>query len=86
MKKRNFITQKTAPYIFCAPFILSFCIFLLYPMINMVYMSFRKMQGIGSYRFVGLANYFRVFKNEAFRVAVANTLKFSPIIVSYTVA
>lgn len=77
MKKRNFITQKTAPYIFCAPFILSFCIFLLYPMINMVYMSFRKMQGIGSYRFVGLANYERLLTDNHMRAAIWNSIGFT---------
>lgn len=77
MKKKRLITQKTAPYIFCSPFILSFCIFLVYPMITMIYTSFRKMQGISSYRFVGLDNYRRLLTDSHIGAAVKNSLGFT---------
>ena len=77
MKKRGIITQKTAPYLFCAPFVLSFCIFLIYPMINMIYLSFRKMQGIGSYRYVGTANYKRILTDTHIGTAIWNSIGFT---------
>ncbi len=77
MKKKRLITRKTAPYIFCAPFILSFCVFLVYPMISMIGTSFQKMQGINSYRFVGLDNYRRLLTDSHIETAVKNSLGFT---------
>ena len=87
-KKKSIINQKTAPYFFCAPFILSFCIFLVYPMINMVQTSFQKMQGIGSYKFVGLANYQRLLTDQHIGNAIWTSLLFTIgiIVVNVTLA
>ena len=77
MKRKSLITQKTAPYIFCAPFVLSFCLFLLYPMINMIQTSFQKMQGIGSFKYVGLANYKRLLTDQHIGNAIWTSIWFT---------
>lgn len=77
MKSKGFITKKTAPYIFIAPFILSFLLFMLYPMCSMIYNSFLKLDGINSYRFVGLDNYTRLFGDPHIGAAVLNSLGFT---------
>ena len=77
MKKKRLITQKTAPYFFCAPFLISFFLFLLYPMISMVYTSFHKLEGISKYRYVGLSNYERLLTDPHIGAAIRNSLGFT---------
>lgn len=69
-----------APYVFVAPFILSFLIFFLYPSIEIVRMSFMKMEGFKSAKFVGLDNYARLF-NYHFRNALLTNTIFTVITV-----
>ena len=77
MKKRRFITQKSAPYIFCLPFIITFVIFLVYPMLNMIYTSVHKMQGVSTYQFVGMDNYYRLLSDSHILTAIANSIGFT---------
>jgi len=76
MRKR-IINQKTAPYIFCIPFLISFTVFLAYPMINMVYTSFFKFEGIGEYKFVKMDNYYRLLTDPHIKPAVLNSINFT---------
>lgn len=77
MKKRRLITQKSAPYIFCLPFIITFIIFLVYPMLNMIYTSVHKMQGVSTYQFVGADNYTRLLSDAHILMAIANSIGFT---------
>ena len=77
MKRKKIITQKTAPYIFCAPLICSFLVFMLYPMINMIYTSFFKLEGINTYNFSGLDNYKRLASDTHISAAIFNSLGFT---------
>lgn len=88
MKRKKIITQKTVPYLFCAPFIISFFVFLVYPMLNMVYTSFYKLQGINSYRFVGTDNYKRLLTDTHIGTAIMNSIGFTIgiIVVNVTMA
>ena len=88
MKRKKIITQKTVPYLFCAPFIISFLVFLVYPMLNMVYTSFYKLQGINSYRFVGTDNYKRLLTDTHIGTAIMNSIGFTIgiIVVNVTMA
>lgn len=88
MKRKKIITQKTVPYLFCAPFIISFFVFLVYPMLNMVYTSFYKLQGINSYRFVGTDNYKRLLADTHIGTAIMNSIGFTVgiIVVNVTMA
>lgn len=82
MKKKNVLkkliySQKAAPYVFVLPFILTFCIFFVYPVIDTVFMSFEKVSASGN-TFVGLKNYktlinpifFKALKNSVFYTVV----------------
>lgn len=55
--RRKMFSIKTMPYIFVAPFIITFLLFFLYPIISAVIMSFQEIRGPGDVSFVGLKNY-----------------------------
>ncbi|WP_134685804.1 carbohydrate ABC transporter permease [Brevibacillus migulae] len=67
-----FHSQKMAPYFFVAPFVISFLLFMLYPIISAFYMSFQEILP-GEETFVGLKNY-QALNNEHFYAAVSNTV------------
>ncbi|MCR4922990.1 MAG: sugar ABC transporter permease [Lachnospiraceae bacterium] len=76
MKSKNFLySQKVAPYIFVLPFILSFAIFWIYPLITAFTMSFQDIGAIKS-DWVGLANYTKLLKDKVFMIAVSNSAKY----------
>ena len=77
-KSGNFFTrflysQKTAPYVFVLPFILSFAIFWIYPMISTVTMSFQNIKPSGA-EWVGFSNYAKLAKDTVFHQAVGNSV------------
>ncbi len=65
-------SQKVAPYVFVAPFIIVFLLFFLYPAISTVIMSFQKVLP-GQTEFVGLTNFRNLWKASDFRHAVSNS-------------
>lgn len=76
MKIKKFLySQKAAPYVFVLPFLLSFCIFWIYPLISSVTMSF---QDIGAVKteWVGIANYTKLLKDNVFHTAILNSTKY----------
>lgn len=64
-------SKKWAPYIFVSPFILSFLLLSLYPIISALNMSFQRVVP-GQVQYVGFSNYERVF-NPVFYTALQNT-------------
>lgn len=72
---RFLYSAKAAPYIFTAPFVLSFCIFFLYPLISVVIMSFQSILP-GEIRFIGLENY-KALNKPTFYTALFNTMKYT---------
>lgn len=64
-------SKKAAPYIFVSPFIISFLLLFLYPMISAVNMSFQRVLP-GQTDYIGTHNYSRVF-NPTFFTALENT-------------
>ena len=75
--------ERRVSWIFLSPSLVGVCLFFVLPFIVVIYYSM--IDNPIRHRFVGFANYFRVFRNEAFRVAVANTLKFSIVAVPLAV-
>ncbi len=65
-------SQKVAPYVFVAPFIIVFLLFFLYPVISTVLMSFQKVVP-GQTEFIGLGNFKKLW-NVEFRRAVLNSV------------
>ena len=72
-KPRRVSQQKIAPYVFIAPFYLLFAIFFLYPSVSALVLSFTRWNGMGQPEFIGMRNYIRMFNDEAFFQASANT-------------
>ena len=65
-------SQKLAPYVFVAPFIVTFAVFFAYPLISTILMSFQEITGAGS-KWVGFKNYTDMFANKNFYTAVQNS-------------
>lgn len=57
--KKFLYNQKVAPYVFVAPFVVTFLLFFLYPVISSVIMTFQNILP-GNVTFVGLDNYSRL--------------------------
>lgn len=75
------LQARFAPYLFLLPFILLFCIFLLYPLITSIWMSAFQYATPQTNRFVGLGNYRFFLTDKLFWLAVANTVMFTLLIV-----
>ena len=76
MKTKNFLySQKVAPYVFVLPFILSFAIFWIYPLVTAFTMSFQKITPATT-DWVGFSNYTKLLKDKVFLTAVANSAKY----------
>ena len=66
-------SQKVAPYVFMAPFIVTFVVFFAYPLISTVLMSFQEITGSGT-TWIGFKNYSDMFANKNFYTAVQNSV------------
>lgn len=76
MKFKKFLySQKAAPYVFVLPFILSFCIFWIYPLFSTVKMSFQSILP-GEVEWVGFANYGKLLKDTTFHTAIKNSFTY----------
>ena len=64
-------SQKRAPYVFIAPFVIVFLVFFLYPIISTVTMSFQSVVP-GQTQFIGLDNYRKMW-NTSFITALKNS-------------
>ncbi|MDE6887810.1 MAG: sugar ABC transporter permease [Eubacterium sp.] len=77
VKKQNIFqkflySQKVAPYVFVLPFLLSFCIFWIYPLCSTVVMSFQDIKPVGA-EWVGVTNYTKLLKDSVFHTAIGNS-------------
>lgn len=67
-------SNKIWPFIFAAPFVISYILFNLYPVIYSFILSLHSWNGIGEKKFVGIANYIKLFTRDVlFKKSVANT-------------
>jgi ABC-type sugar transport system permease subunit len=64
-------------YLFLAPFLALFTMFLLYPVVSTVIISLQTKNGLGPGTFVGLANYEALLRDPRFGVAVRNSIAFT---------
>lgn len=65
-------SEKVMPYIFILPFIITFLVFFLYPVISALIMSFQSIKGPGDVIFIGFQNYRNLLNphfNNALRVS-----------------
>jgi lactose/L-arabinose transport system permease protein len=66
--------RRLAPYLFIAPFFVTFLVFWVGPIVTSVGISLTDWNGIQLPRLVGLANYRKLFASSDFYTAVRNTL------------
>jgi multiple sugar transport system permease protein len=66
--------RKAAPYLFIAPFFVVFVTIFLGPILAGFYISLAQWNGIGQVKFVGIANYVRLFQDQTVGLAATNTL------------
>jgi multiple sugar transport system permease protein len=66
-----------ASMVFLVPFGIAVCVFFLYAMARTVWFSFTDYDLFNPPRYVGLANYVNILKNDMFLIAVKNTLIYS---------
>ena len=62
-------------YFFVLPFVITFLVFMVYPVVRTLYLSFMDYRGFGEPTFNGLANYQRVIGDKFFWKAFLNTVK-----------
>lgn len=73
--KKLLYSRKLAPYVFVLPFILTFLVFWMVPIIKSVIMSTQHILP-GVTEFVALDNYTRLLGDRIFKIAVANSFKY----------
>ncbi|RKU25699.1 sugar ABC transporter permease [Candidatus Poribacteria bacterium] len=69
--------QKIAPYLFIAPFYILFIVFMGYPLLSSLILSFYEMRGFQSKIYVGLSNFIDLFSDPIFWKSVWNTTYFA---------
>ena len=75
LKSRKLMMRETiASYLFLAPFLLFFVMFVLYPMVMCVYTSFIDSTMGHEDIFVGFGNYVELFRDQEFLKALRNTV------------
>src|SRR4051812_8602361 len=67
--------------LFISPWIVGFCVFLVYPIFYTIRMSFTQYTGFGDAKWVGLANYHRMIHDDYFWKAVYNTIYYTVLAV-----
>ena len=60
-------------YVLIAPLLVLLSVFILYPVVANVYLSFFKWKGMGKAAFIGFQNYRTMFADETFWVSIRNT-------------
>ena len=82
---RQILTEKTAPFVFIAPFFLLFSVFMIYPIFYSLILSLHDVKGPTGGPFIGLRNYVRMFQTDRFRSALGNTTTFAGGMLALTV-
>ncbi|HYV91498.1 MAG TPA: sugar ABC transporter permease [Chitinophagales bacterium] len=76
MKTLSFRRKSLLPYLLVSPYILFVTVFVLFPVLFCLFLTFNKWNIIGPMHFIGVKNYIRLFEDRLFWKAIANTLKF----------
>ncbi len=75
MTGRRKISKKVWPFLFAAPFVVTYLLFNLYPVIYSFILSLHSWNGIGEKAFVAFGNYVKIFKRDVlFLKSVGNTV------------
>lgn len=78
--------QEFWAWVFLAPGLLYFSVFLILPVLAAIYVSFTDWDVLTAPTWVGLANYRELFQNEIMRRAMVNTLYYAVVTIPTTIA
>ena len=84
MRKKAGAPKNLVAYSFILPNFLGFAVFTLVPMVFSLVLSLAEWKGVGTVRFIGLANFTRLFGDEAFMRALINTVVYTALTVPLT--
>ncbi|MBY5945767.1 carbohydrate ABC transporter permease [Photobacterium rosenbergii] len=73
-KRKRIIPISLVPWVFLAPALVLFAIYVLYPIINSFNLSLYQWDGMGEKVWVGFENYIELFDSETFYTALTNNL------------
>jgi len=75
-QKSYFKLNKMAinPWLFMAPALIMFCIYVIMPIFESIYISFYQWDGLGEKIFVGINNYIDLIHDDNFYVAIKNNI------------
>lgn len=74
VRRRRRRTHTVAPYLFVAPFLISFLVFFAIPSVASLFLSLFRYRGYGPLQWVGLDNYASLFNSPSFWQSIQNTL------------
>ena len=91
LRKKKFSLQsryeeKISPYLYLIPALLFVGLFLIYPAVRTLYLSFTSWNGITKPKYVGLKNFQRILIDPTFKTSLINTLYWSIFSVVFPVA
>ena len=66
--------QRVAPWVFLAPAILFFAVYVIVPIFQSMWISFYAWDGLGEKEWVGLANYAELFEDDRFYTSLKNNI------------
>lgn len=67
------LQHRFAPYLFVSPFVILFCVFMIYPLGRSIMLSLYQTAGKTHQKFVGLDNYLFLMRDKYFWLAALNT-------------
>lgn len=70
------IKRQIMPYLLVSPYIIHFILFVAFPVIFSIVLTFHKWNIISPMEYTGLSNYIRLFRDEVFLKSLGNTLIF----------
>ncbi|MDG3087336.1 sugar ABC transporter permease [Vibrio hannami] len=73
-KKKRRVSSALSPWLFLAPGMIVFMIYVIYPILDSILLSFYEWDGLGEKTWVGFSNYAELFDSEAFYTALKNNL------------
>jgi ABC-type sugar transport system permease subunit len=79
------LQARLAPYLFVSPFVVLFCVFLLYPLARSFYLSLFHAGGTPSAEFIGFGHYRFILTDPIFWLACGNTIAFAVLFLSVQV-
>jgi len=74
MQKLHSKQQQWMPVLFLAPAVIMFVVYVIFPILQSIWLSFYEWDGIGDKTFIGLSNYVELFDDYQFWIAIKNNL------------